>query len=72
MPLQHIIKASIQRGDSQFVAECWKLAVVTQGTTLDETLANLQEAVALHLEDEDLEDIGFVPDPTYSSLWNSN
>ena len=27
-------------------------------------LANLQEAVALHLEDEDPEELGLVPDPS--------
>jgi hypothetical protein len=31
---------------------------------LDETVANLQEAVSLHLEDEDLAQFGVAPDPT--------
>jgi hypothetical protein len=35
------------------VAECAEIPVVTQGATLDEVSANLQEAVALHLEGED-------------------
>jgi predicted RNase H-like HicB family nuclease len=48
------IKAFVHKGDNLYVAECLELAVVTQGKTLDETLANLQEAVALHLEGEDL------------------
>jgi len=30
---------------------------------LDETLVNLQEAVALHLENEDSADFGLVADP---------
>ena len=51
--LQHTIKAFIRRGEAQYVAECLEVAVVTQGRTLDETIANLQEAVALHLEGED-------------------
>jgi predicted RNase H-like HicB family nuclease len=37
--------------------------VVTQGATLDETIANLQEAVALHLEGEDLTELGLEPNP---------
>jgi predicted RNase H-like HicB family nuclease len=32
--------------------------------TLDEAVANLKEAVALHIEGEDLEQLGFAPNPT--------
>lgn len=64
MTLQHILKAFIRRGDTHFVAECLDIAVVTQGKTMDETLANLQEAVALHLAGENLAELGFVPNPT--------
>ncbi len=63
MTLQHNIKAVIRRGEHDFVAECLEIAVVTQGSTLDETVANLQEAVSLHLEGEDLADLGLAPDP---------
>jgi predicted RNase H-like HicB family nuclease len=53
--LQRTIKAVIRPGDeSGFVAECVEIAVVTQGSTIDETVRNLREAVALHLEGEDL------------------
>ena|GEM_PF-4330325 len=38
-------------------------AVVTQGITIDETIQNLQEAVELHLEGEDLAALGLAPDP---------
>jgi len=38
------------------VAECHELAVVKQGATLGETLANLREAVALHLEEKEFEE----------------
>jgi predicted RNase H-like HicB family nuclease len=62
--LQRTIKAYIHRGEKYYVAECLGLAVVTQGETLDETIANLQEAVALHLEGEDLRDYGLADDPT--------
>ncbi|MBI4590558.1 MAG: type II toxin-antitoxin system HicB family antitoxin [Candidatus Rokubacteria bacterium] len=47
-----------------YVATCEEIAVVTQGETLDEVIANLREAVALHLEGEDLAALGFVPEPT--------
>jgi predicted RNase H-like HicB family nuclease len=42
-----------------------EIAVVTQGKTLDETIANLKEAVALHLEDEDLTDFDLAPTPLF-------
>lgn len=62
--LQRTIKAFIRRGEKHFVAECLDISVVTQGATLDETIANLEEAVALHLEGEDLEELGLAPNPT--------
>ena len=63
MTLQRTIKAFVRKGEKQYVAECVDIAVVTQGTTLDETLANLQEAIALHLEGEDLSELGLASDP---------
>jgi predicted RNase H-like HicB family nuclease len=38
--------------------------VVTQGKTLDETIANLRQAVALHLEGENPADFDLVPNPS--------
>ena len=64
MTLRKTITASMTRGDSHFVAECVEIAVVTQALTIDETLANLEEAVSLYLEGEDLEALGFAPNPT--------
>ena len=54
--MHHSIKAFVHKGENYYVAECVEIAVVTQGKTLDETIANLQEAVALHLEGENLAD----------------
>ena len=64
MALQHTIKALVRQGERYYVAECVEIGVVTQGKTLDETLANLREAVALHLEGEDPADFGLAPNPT--------
>jgi predicted RNase H-like HicB family nuclease len=58
------IKAFVHKGDNYYVAECLEIAVVTQGKTLDETLANLQEAVALHLAGENLADFDLAPNPS--------
>ena len=63
--LQHTIKAIIRPGEeSGYVAECVEIAVVTQGRTLDEVTRNLQEAVELHLEGEDLNALGLAASPT--------
>ena len=65
MRLQHTIKAVVRPGDeSGFVGECVEIAVVTQGDTLDQTIANLREAVQLHLEGENLAEMGLAANPT--------
>lgn len=64
MSLQRTISASIRTGEQHgYVAECSFLHLVTQGATLDEVVANLQEAVALALDDEDLEALGLAEAP---------
>lgn len=65
MRLQHTIKAVVRLGEEAgYVAECVEIPVVTQGETLDEMVANLREAVELHLEDEDLAALGLAMQPT--------
>lgn len=61
--MSRTIKAWVQRDNGWYVAQCAEIAVVTQGRTLDECIDNLQEAVALHLEGENLDDFGLAPDP---------
>jgi len=61
---RYTIQAMVYPGDeSGYVAECLDLAVVTQGKTLDQTVENLREAIQLHLEGEDLEEMGLMPSP---------
>jgi predicted RNase H-like HicB family nuclease len=62
--MKHNIQAYIYKGEEYYVAECIEISVVTQGKTLDETIANLQEAVSLHLEGEDPAEFGLVENPT--------
>lgn len=63
--LQPNIHAIIRSGEQKgYVAECVEISVVTQGMTLDEVSKNLAEAVGLHLEDEDLSELGFVSKPS--------
>ena len=61
--LRRTIQVHIFRGEHKYVAECMDLPVVTQGDTLDEVTANIREAVGLHLEGENLAELGFANDP---------
>jgi predicted RNase H-like HicB family nuclease len=62
--MKRTIQVRITRGESQFVAECLDLPVVTQAHTLDELAVNIREAIGLHLEGVDLAALGFSKDPT--------
>ena len=62
--MKKIIQVHIHKGEKFYVAECLDLPVVTQAETLDELADNLKEALALHLEDEDLSEFGLAPDPS--------
>ena len=64
--LRRVVHAIVFYGESRYVADCLEVPVVTQGRTLDETIANLREAVALHMEDADLDELGIIRDPTIS------
>ena len=55
--MKTIINFKISKGEKYFVAECFDLPIVTQGLTLDETVANIKEALALHLDGEDLNEL---------------
>jgi predicted RNase H-like HicB family nuclease len=57
------IQARIFRGETKYVTDCMALPVVTEGETLDETVANIREAIAPHLDGEDLGELGFCDDP---------
>lgn len=62
--MRRIIQVRIFRGDQKYVAECLDLPVVTEGDTLDELASNIREAIGLHLEGENLAELGLAPDPT--------
>lgn len=62
-PLRDSLHATVSRGEDAYVAECWEVAVVTQGRTLDEVVFNLREALGLHLEGEDLASLGLTTSP---------
>jgi predicted RNase H-like HicB family nuclease len=60
--MNKIIQVRIYKGEKLYVAECSDLPVVSQGKTLDEAASNTREAIILHLERENLEDWGILPD----------
>jgi predicted RNase H-like HicB family nuclease len=62
--MKNIIQVHIHKGDTHYIAEGVDLPIVTQGKTLDELAVNIQEAIALHLEGEDLAELNFTPNPS--------
>ena len=62
------IQVRIFRGEEKYVAECLDLSVVTQGDTLDEVTANIREAIGLHLEGEDLAELGLAENPAVVAM----
>ncbi len=57
------VHAVVTESDGWHAAECLEVAVVTQARSLDALLANLREAVALHVDGEDPARLGLAPAP---------
>ena len=66
------IHAVISESEGWYVAECLEVAVVTQGRSLDETVANLRSALALHLDDEELARAGLRPAPRLAVTYETS
>ncbi|MEV7088910.1 type II toxin-antitoxin system HicB family antitoxin [Streptomyces sp. NPDC093085] len=51
---QHAVHlaAAVTHEDEWYVARCLQVEVTSQGTTIEEALDNLREALELYLEDE--------------------
>lgn len=62
--MKSIIQFSIQKGKKYYVAEGVELPIVTQAKTLDKLASNINEAVSLHLEGENLTDLGLIQRPS--------
>ena len=62
--MKRTIQVRIFRGERKYVAECLDLPIVTESETLDALAQNIRDAVALHLEGENLAELGLSPDPT--------
>ena len=66
--MKKIVIVKVYKGAKYYIAECVDLPVVTQGMTLDEVVETVKEAIALHLEGEDMKEWDILPD--YSILVN--
>ena len=64
------IHVLVSRSARWYVAECHEIAVITQGRTLDDLVANLQDAVDLHLDGEDPAVLGLVNSPRLSLIYD--
>ena len=62
--MRNIIQFQISKGEKYYVAEGVTIAVTTQGATLDDLTDNIKEAVLLHLEGENLEELGLGDKPS--------
>ena len=62
--MKHIIQFRIYKGENMYIGEGLDLPIVTQGKTIDEVANNLREALAVHLEGENLAELGIAPEPS--------
>ncbi len=62
--MRNIIQIHIYKDKDYYIAEGVNLSVVTQAKTLDKLIKNIREAVALHLEGEDLSEFNLSPNPS--------
>lgn len=58
-----VIHAVVHPDELGYYVECSEFAVVTQGDTLDDLLRNLDEALGLYLDGEDLGALGLSTHP---------
>ena len=69
LPLQRNIHAIVRKYDGYYVATCLEVSAVTDGPTLDDTVANLQEAICLLLDGEDPSEFGLIPNPGITLIY---
>jgi predicted RNase H-like HicB family nuclease len=61
--MKRTIQVAIRRGERKYVAECLELPIVTEASSLDELVRNIEDSVALFLKDEDLSELGLAERP---------
>lgn len=56
--MKYKVSAVVEKEDNEYVSHCVELEVTSQGSTIEEALNNLKEAVSLyikHAEEDELE-----------------
>ena len=62
--MKNIIQFFISQEDGVYTAEGLNVPIVTEGNTFEELKTNIQEAVELYFEDEDITALGFGKTPS--------
>lgn len=62
--MKTIAQFKIYKDGSTYIAEGVDLAIVTQANDLDTLVKNIEEAVSLHFEDENVRDFDFSKKPS--------
>ena len=62
--MKTIAQFKVSHNKDTYLAEGIDLAIVTQAKDLDTLVKNIEEAVTLHLEDENIEDFDFSQKPS--------
>ncbi len=62
--MKHVIQFHVYKGAKYYIAEGLDIPVVTQAKSLDKLAKNIEEAVSLHLADEDPADYSLVAKPS--------
>ncbi len=57
---ERVVSVIITKEEDWYIARCPQVDIVTQGKTVDETLENFKEALALYVESFGYEDIPLV------------
>jgi predicted RNase H-like HicB family nuclease len=61
--MKRTIQVAIRRSERKYIAECLEFPIVTEASSLDELVKNIEESFALFLKDEDLSELGLADRP---------
>lgn len=62
--MKTIAQFKVYKEEDSYIAEGVDLSIVTQANDLDELVKNIEEAVALHLEGENIADFDYSQKPS--------
>jgi len=62
--MKTIAQFRVFKDENTYIAEGLDLAIVTQAMDLDELVKNIEEAVVLHFEEENISDFDYSQEPS--------